>query len=444
MFEGLSDKLQGVFRKLRGEGHLSEANIREGLREIRLALLEADVHFQVVKDLIARVRERALGEEVLRSLTPGQQFVKVVRDGLVEVLGEGAEPLRRPPRMPGTVMMVGLQGSGKTTTSGKLGLRLKGEGRNPLLVPCDVYRPAATDQLRTVARGAGLAFHEPEEERDPLAIARGALKAAAATGFDIVVLDTAGRLHIDEALMQELQRLQSDLQPFEVLYVADAMTGQDAVRSAGEFHRQLALSGVVLTKMDGDARGGAALSIKFVTGVPIKLVGTGEKLEDLETFHPERMASRILGMGDVLSLIERAESVYDEEESRRLQKKLRSKDSLSLADFRDQLRKLRRMGPLSQIIEMIPGLGPGVQAGDADEGELRRVEAIIDSMTPAERHDHTLLNGSRKKRIARGSGTSVQDVNRLLKQFVQMRKMMKGMAAAGRGGRKLPGLPFRR
>ena len=443
MFEGLSQKLQGVFRKLRGEGQLSESNIREGLREIRLALLEADVHFQVVKDLIARVRERALGEEVLRSLTPGQQFIKVVREALEEVLGEGAEPLGVPSRKPGALMLVGLQGSGKTTTAAKLGRRLKAEGRNPLLVPCDVYRPAATEQLRVVARSAGLAFHEPEGQKDPLAIARGAMSAAASTGYDIVILDTAGRLHIDEALMEELQRLQSELKPFEVLYVADAMTGQDAVRSAGEFHRQLSLSGVVLTKMDGDARGGAALSIKFVTGVPIKLVGTGEKLEDLETFHPDRMTSRILGMGDVLSLIEKAETVYDEEESRRLGKKLRGKESLDLSDFRDQLRKLRKMGPLGQILEMLPGMGPGVNLQDADETELKRVEAILDSMTLAEQRDHTLLNGSRKRRIARGSGTSVQDVNRLLKQFVQMRKMMKSMAASTRGGKGLR-LPFGR
>ena len=437
MFEGLSDKLQAVFRRLRGEGHLSEADIREGLREIRLALLEADVNFQVVKDLVGRVRERALGEEVLRSLTPGQQFVKVVRDALEAVLGEGAQPIRPPARKPGALMLVGLQGSGKTTTAAKLGRRLKAQGGNPVLVPCDVYRPAATEQLRALAASAGLAVHEPGGSRDPLAIARAAMDTAARTGYDIAVLDPAGRLHVDETLMDELQRLQTKLQPFEVLYVADAMTGQDAVQSAGEFHRRLALTGVVLTKLDGDARGGAALSIKFVTGVPIKLVGTGEKIEDLETFHPDRMASRILGMGDVLSLIEKAESVFEEEEAVRLQKKLRGKESLTLEDFRDQLQKLRKMGPLSQVLEMIPGVGSQMAGADLDDGELRRVEAIIGSMTATERRDHTLLSGSRKRRIARGSGTSVQDVNRLLKQFVQMRKMMKGMAAATRGRKGL-------
>ena len=443
MFEGLSEKLQAVFRKVRGEGHLTEANVRDSLREIRLALLEADVNFQIVKDLIGRVRERALGDEVLKSLTPGQQFVKVVRDALVEVLGEGAADLASPPKRPGALMMVGLQGSGKTTTAGKIGLRLKSRGHSPLLVPCDVYRPAAIEQLRVVAKSAGVAFHEPGDCRDPLQIARDAMAAAASTGYDVVLLDTAGRLHIDEELMEELRQLQSEIKPFEVLYVADSMTGQDAVRSAGEFHASLSLTGIVLTKMDGDARGGAALSVKYVTGVPIKFVGTGEKLEDLERFHPDRMASRILGMGDVLTLIEKAETVFDEDEARKLEKKLRGKESLNLDDFRDQLRKLRKMGPLGQILEMIPGLGGKLSGDDVDEMELKRVEAILDSMTTRERQDHTLLNGSRKRRIARGSGTKVPDVNRLLKQFVQMRKMMKGMAGAAKRGRGLP-MPFGR
>jgi len=443
MFEGLSGKLQTVFRKLRGEGTLTEANIREGLREIRLALLEADVNFQVVKDLVARVQERALGEEVLRSLSPGQQFVKVVRDALEETLASERAALKFPSRFPAALMLVGLQGSGKTSTAGKLGARLKGNGRNPLLVPCDVYRPAAIDQLRTVAAGAGLAFHEPGGERDPLRIARGAMQAAAQTGYDIAVIDTAGRLHIDAPLMEELQRLNEALQPFEVLYVADAMTGQDAVRSAGEFHRQLPLSGVILTKLDGDARGGAALSIKVVTGLAIKFVGTGEKVSDLEPFHPERMASRILGMGDVLSLIEKAEAAFDAGEAVQLQRKMEHGEGLSLEDFRDQLRKVRKMGPLGQLLEMIPGLG-GKLPTDVDDSQLKRIEAILDSMTVAERRDHSLLGGSRKKRIARGSGTSVQDVNRLLKQFVQMRRMMKTVAASGRrGARGLPA-PFRR
>jgi signal recognition particle subunit SRP54 len=437
MFEGLSERLQAVFRRLKGEGHLTEANIRDSVREIRLALLEADVNFQVVKELVERVRERALGEEVLRSLSPGQQFVKVVRDALEETLGGGAEPLRSPRRKPGALMLVGLQGSGKTTTAAKIGARLKEQGRSPLLVPCDVNRPAAADQLRTVARSAGLAFHEPGAGRDALAIARQAMAAAAGSGHDVAILDTAGRLHVDEDLMEELCRLEADLQPFEVLYVADAMTGQDAVRSAGEFHRRLSLTGVVLTKLDGDARGGAALSIKHVTGLPIKLVGTGERVQDLEPFHADRMASRLLGMGDVLSLIERAESALEAEEAQRLEKKLRSRESLSLEDFRDQLRGLRRMGPLGQILEMIPGLGPQIAGSGVEEADLKRVEAILDSMTPGERRDHSLLNGSRKRRIARGSGTSVPEINRLLKQFVQMRKMMKMMAGAGRAGRGL-------
>jgi signal recognition particle subunit SRP54 len=442
VFDGLSGKLQDVFRRIRGEGRLTESNIQRTLREIRLALLEADVHFQVVKDLIARVREQALGEEVLRSLTPGQQLVKVVHHALEEVLGEGSADLKLPGRVPAALMLVGLQGSGKTSTSGKLGLRLKGEGHAPLLVPCDVYRPAATEQLRTLARSADLGFHEPGGEGKPLAIVRGAMEEARRTGYDVLVVDTAGRLHIDEPLMEELKQLQKELTPFEVLYVADAMTGQDAVRSAGEFHRQLALTGVVLTKLDGDARGGAALSIKHVTGLPIRFAGTGEKLEDLERFHPDRMASRILGMGDVLTLVEKAEGLYEEDEARQFQKKLRSRDSLDLEDFRDQLRKLRRMGPLSQVLEMIPGLGGKVPMGDVDEGQFKQVEAIIDSMTPAERKDPSLLNGSRRRRIARGSGTTVQDVNRLLKQFVQMRKMMKTMAGAARKGGV--GSPFRR
>jgi len=443
MFEGLSGKLQTVFRKLRGEGSLTEANIREGLREIRLALLEADVNYQVVKDLTARVQERALGEEVLRSLSPGQQFVKVVRDALEETLTSERAALKLPARFPAALMLVGLQGSGKTSTAGKLGTRLKGSGRNPLLVPCDVYRPAATDQLRTVAAGAGLAFHEPGGDRDPVRIARGAMQAAAQTGYDIAVIDTAGRLHIDAPLMEELQRLHEAVQPFEVLYVADAMTGQDAVRSAGEFHRQLPLSGVILTKLDGDARGGAALSIKVVTGLPIKFVGTGEKVADLEPFHPERMASRILGMGDVLSLIEKAEAAFDEEDAVQLQRKLEGGQGLSLEDFRDQLRKVRKMGPLGQLLEMIPGMG-GKLPADVDDSQLKRIEAILDSMTVAERRDHSLLSGSRKKRIARGSGTSVQDVNRLLKQFVQMRRMMKTVAASGRRGARGFPAPFRR
>jgi len=442
MFEGLTDKLQGVFRRIRGEGHISEKNIQDSLREIRMALLEADVHFQVVKTLLARVREQALGEEVLRSLKPGQQLVKIVRDALEEILGsEGAE-LKIPARKPAALMLVGLQGSGKTSTAAKLARRLQQQDRTPLLVPCDVYRPAAMEQLRVLADSLDLAFHEPGEERSPARIAAAAMEEAARTGFDVVLIDTAGRLHIDQELMGELEVLRETVNPFEILFVADAMTGQDAVRSAGEFHRQLPLTGVILTKMDGDARGGAALSIRHVTGLPIKFVGVGERMEDLEPFHPDRMASRILGMGDVLTLVEKAESVFEEDEARQLQKKMRSKESLNLEDFRDQLRKLRRMGPISQLLEMIPGMGGKIPVGEADEGQLQKVEAMIDSMTPAERRDPSLLNGSRRKRVARGSGSTVQDVNRLLKQFVQMRKMMKSMAGTGgKGGFRIPGMP---
>ncbi len=442
MFDGLTGKLQAVFRRVRGEGRITESNMRESLREIRMALLEADVHFQVVKALLAQVRERALGEEVLRSLTPGQQLVKIVKEALEEVLGTGVEDLKVPGKRPATLMLVGLQGSGKTSTAGKLGLRLKRQGNTPLLVPCDVYRPAAIEQLRVLAESTGLGFFEPGDLRDPQAIAAAGLKEAARTGYDVVVVDTAGRLHIDETMMGELEALRTTLNPFEILFVADAMTGQDAVRSAGEFHRQLPLTGVILTKLDGDARGGAALSIRHVTGLPIKFVGMGEKMENLEQFHPERMASRILGMGDVLSLVEKAESVFEEGEAHKLEKKLRSRESLNLEDFRDQLRKLRRMGPLGQLLEMIPGLGGNIPEGAVDEKQLGRVEAMIDSMTPVERRDPSVLNGSRRRRIARGSGTTVQDVNRLLKQFVQMRKMMKNMVGAGgKGGFRLPGMP---
>lgn len=442
MFEGLTGKLQGVFRRIRGEGHISEKNIRESLREIRMALLEADVHFQVVKTLLARVREQALGEEVLSSLKPGQQLVKIVRDALQEVLGSESVQLKIPRRKPAALMLVGLQGSGKTSTAGKLALRLREQGHTPLLVPCDVYRPAAIEQLRVLAGSKDLAFWEPGQERDPGRIAAAGMEEAARTGFDVVLIDTAGRLHIDEVLMAELEGLRKTVDPFEILFVADAMTGQDAVRSAGEFHRQLPLTGVILTKMDGDARGGAALSIRHVTGLDIKFVGVGEKMENLELFHPDRMASRILGMGDVLTLVEKAESVFDEKEALQLQKKLRSKESINLEDFRDQLRKLRSMGPLSQLLEMIPGMAGKLPAGAADEGSLKKVEVMIDSMTPGERRDPSLLNGSRRKRVARGSGSTVQDVNRLMKQFVQMRKMMKSMAGAGgKGGFRIPGMP---
>ena len=430
---------------------MSEAALQEALREIRLALLEADVAVPVVRTLLDRVREQALGEEVMKSLTPGDQVLKVVRDELVGLLGGGRDTgLKISAPWPTVFLLVGLQGSGKTTTAAKIALLLKKRGRSPLLVPADVYRPAAQLQLLQVARQAGVAAFEPQPGQTPEEIARGGLGRARQAGFDVLLVDTAGRLHVDEALMAELTALKTLLKPSEILFVADAMTGQDAVRSAGEFHERVGLTGIVLTKMDGDARGGAALSVTSVTGVPIKIVGTGEKLAAVELFHPERMAGRILGMGDVLTLIEKAEETFEIEEAKALEKKLR-RNEFTLEDFRDQLRKIKKMGPLSDILGMIPGMGGMRQMKEAnlDTAELVRVEAIIDSMTPLERRDHTVLNGSRRKRIARGSGTSVQDVNRLVKQFAQMKKMMKVLApqkgGAGKGlkglrGMRLPGM----
>ncbi len=444
MFEGLSDRLQGVFKKLRGQGRVTEAVLKEVLREIRMALLEADVHVSVVKALLDGVREKALGEEVLGSLTPGQQVVKIVRDELERVLGEG-DPgrLRLASRPPTVVLLVGLQGSGKTTTAAKLGLWLKKSGRYPYLVPADVYRPAAIEQLVRYGGSAGLKVHEHDGSRKPLEIVEEGLAHARRSGFDTVLVDTAGRLHIDDELMEELRGLKERFSPTEILFVADAMTGQDAVRSAGEFHRALELTGVVLTKLDGDARGGAALSIRHVTGVPVRFVGTGEKPSEFELFHPDRLAGRILGMGDVLGLIEKAEDAVDQVEAAELEKKIR-KNQLTLADFRDQLKMLRRMGPLSSVVSMRPGMG-AVREADLDTGAITRIVAIIDSMTPRERVYPQVLNGSRKRRIARGSGQSVQEINRLIRQFAQVRKMMKKLQGAGRGkgGRRgRGGLPF--
>jgi signal recognition particle subunit SRP54 len=437
MFDALSNRLQDVFRSIRGEGRLTEANVENALREIRLALLEADVNFKVVKAFVDRVRDRAMDQEVLRSLTPGQQVVRIVRDEMLALFGDAKGGLQQSDKRPRVILMLGLQGSGKTTTSGKLGRWLTRQGRHALLVSTDVRRPAAIEQLNVLGKKAGLRVHDPAGEIDPVARARGAVNEARNLGFDAVIVDTAGRLHIDDALMGELEAIKSAVEPVDLLYVADAMTGQDAIKSAGEFNRRVGVTGVVLTKLDGDARGGAALSVVSVVGVPIAFAGSGERLEDLEPFHPDRVVSRLLGMGDVLSLIEKAEAAIDVEDAEKLERKLRSND-FTLEDFRDQLRTIRKMGPLESILGMIPGLGNLKQLADQkpDEKQLNRVEAIISSMTPTERRRHDVINGSRRKRIARGSGTSVEEVNRLLKQFVQMRKMLKQLGAMQGGGKR--------
>jgi len=441
VFDNLTDRLQGVFKKLSGQARISDAVLKEALREVRMALLEADVHVGVVKDLVSAVREKAAGEEVLKSLTPGQQVIKIVREELERLLGQGeAGELKFSGQPPSVILMVGLQGSGKTTTTAKLGAWLKKNGRYPYLVPADIYRPAAIEQLVKVGSQAGLRVYEHDGSDPPLAIAKAGLLEARRSGFDTVLIDTAGRLHIDEALMDELRELKRDLAPQEILFVADAMTGQDAVRSADEFHKALEITGAVLTKLDGDARGGAALSVRHVTGVPIKFVGVGEKIADLEQFHPDRMVSRILGMGDVLTLIEKAEESVDEKQAEELEKKLR-KNQFTLADFRDQLKMLKKMGPLSSVVSMLPGMSH-VKEKDLDPKASVRVVAIVDSMTRRERQHPQILNASRKRRIARGSGRTVPEINRLLKQFAQMKRMMKSMSSMSKKGRK-GGLPFR-
>ncbi len=430
MFENLSDRLNDVFKKLRGHGKLTEENIEEALREVRMALLEADVNFKVVKDFVATVAEKAVGQEVVGSLAPGQQVIKVVHDQLVELLGGQTAGLELGGRQPVVIMMVGLQGSGKTTTSGKLARMLKGRGRKPYLVPADVYRPAAIEQLTILAGDLGVPVHPSTTAQDPVAICKQALFAAQNAGHDTLIIDTAGRLHVDEELMAELARIKAELNPAEILFVADAMTGQDAVTVADKFNQDLAISGVVLTKMDGDARGGAALSIKKVTARPIKFVGMGEGLDALEPFHPDRIASRILGMGDVLTLIEKAEAAVDKEKAEKLAKKLK-KEGFTLEDFRDQIQQIKKMGSLEQIMGMIPGLNRIKQIKDMpkpDEKELVKVEAIINSMTSKERRNHAIINANRRVRIANGSGTSVQDVNKVLKSYTEMLKMMKKMS----------------
>ncbi len=435
MFEALSTRLQDVFKSLRGEARLTEAHVDAALREIRMALLEADVNFKVVKAFVERVRVRALGQDVLRSLTPSQHVVRIVRDEMIALFGDAGGGLSETSRSTRVVLLLGLQGSGKTTAAAKLGVWLSRQGRHPLLVSTDVRRPAAIEQLNVLGAKASLRVFDPEGVRDPVDRAREAVAEARTLGFDVVIVDTAGRLHIDSELMDELDAIKGAVEPTDLLYVADAMTGQDAIKSAGEFNRRIGISGVVLSKLDGDARGGAALSVVAVVGVPIAFVGTGERIEDLEPFHAERIVSRVLGMGDVLSLIEKAEQAIDLVEAARLEARIRH-DEFSLEDFRDQLRTIRKMGSVEQIVGMLPGLGSlKAQAGaQPDEAELTRTEAIINSMTPAERRNYRLVNGSRRRRIARGSGTKVEDVNRLLKQFAQMRKMLKAVGGMGGGG----------
>jgi signal recognition particle subunit SRP54 len=443
MFERLSDKLDAAFKKLKGRGKLTEKNIEEGLKEIRMALLEADVHFRVAKRFMADVKERALGQEVLTSLTPGQQVVKIVNEELTELMGSHQEELNLSGPSPVSLMLVGLQGSGKTTTAGKLAVFLRNQGRKPYLVPADVYRPAAIDQLKKLGEQLNIPVFSSSVDMDPVQIGRDAKTEAHRQGCDTLLLDTAGRLHIDEDLMDELVRMNEAVKPADILLVADAMTGQDAVNIAQSFNEALDIGGVVLTKMDGDARGGAALSIKEITGKPIKFIGVGEKLNELEPFHPDRLASSILGMGDVLTLIEKARDVVDEKKAAELEKKLR-KSQFTLEDFRDQMLQIRKMGSLGDIMKMIPGMGKLKQMKnmDMDENELVRIEAIINSMTPLERRRHGIINGSRRRRIAKGSGTRVQDVNRLLKNYTQLLKMLKKLNKSGMQGLQQGMLPF--
>jgi len=439
MFENLSDKLQRVFKNLRGEGKLTAENMEAVLREIRVALLEADVHFRVVKQFIESVKHKAMGEEVLSSFSPAQQVTKIVRDEMIAILGSHQSKLRFANEPPTAIMLVGLQGSGKTTTTGKLSRWLSQNGHSPLMVSVDVYRPAAREQLKVIARDIKLPIYNGAEgETKPLELAQSARREAVQAGRDTVLVDTAGRLHIDDQLMEELQQLKENLSPTEILFVADAMTGQDAVKSADEFHKRLGITGVILTKMDGDARGGAALSIRTVTGQPLKFVGTGEKFDAFEPFHPDRAVSRILGMGDVLSFIEKVEQTMDQKKTEEMQRKLIDNE-FTLEDFRDQLRQIRKLGPLESILGMMPQVGPFKELKNVkvDENEITRVVAIIDSMTAHERDNHMIINGSRRRRIARGSGTSVQEVNQLLKQYAQARKMMKSFTGGGMLGKKL-------
>ena len=437
MFDNLSEKLESVFKKLRGQGVMTEENIKEALREVRLALLEADVNFKVVKDFVENVRGKAAGTEVLQSLTPGQQVIRIVHDELVSVMGGNEDnSLNLAAKPPVAIMMVGLQGAGKTTTCGKLGRHLKGLKRRPLLVPADVYRPAAIDQLTTVGRQLGLEVFKSTADQKPVDICAAAMKFAELNGYDTVILDTAGRHQIDDYLMNELTEIASAVLPLEILFVADAMTGQEAVNVAAGFNDRLDITGVVLTKLDGDAKGGAALSIKAVIGKPVKFVGLGEKLDALEIFHADRLVSRILGMGDVLTLVEKAQSVFDENETARLQQKLK-KNQFDLEDFLAQLQQIKKMGSMESIMGMIPGMGKmmkQMQGAQPSEKELKRIEAIIRSMTPGERANHGIINGSRRLRIAKGSGTTVQEINQLLKRFTEAQKMVKQLQKLGPKG----------
>jgi signal recognition particle subunit SRP54 len=428
MFESLSEKLDGIFKKLKGRGRLDESNIQEALREIRMALLEADVNFKVVKDFVEDVRVKAVGQEVVESITPGQQVVKIVHDRLVELMGGTSTLLRFGSRIPAPIMLVGLQGSGKTTTAAKLARYIGTQGKRVSLVSVDVYRPAAMEQLKVLAQSIGSGFYDAGASRDPLKISVDAVQDAKSRGYEVLLVDTAGRLHIDETMMEELKKIKDLIHPSEILFVADAMTGQEAVNVAQKFNELLGIDGVIMTKMDGDARGGASLSLKAVMGKPIKFVGMGEKIDALEVFHPERMASRILGMGDILSLVEKAQATVDQKEAKELERKIR-KNEFTLDDFRSQLAQIRKMGSLQDILGMIPGFGKIKEMKNMapDDRELTKITAMIDSMTKKERQNYLIIDGDRRKRIAKGSGTTVQDINKLLKSYGEMRKLMKKM-----------------
>ena len=453
IFEGLADRLQETFKKLRGHGRLTEDDVNEAMRDVRMALLEADVNFKVVKDFVKKVKERAVGQEVLETLTPAQVVIKIVDEELTSLMGGTQSKINISPKPPTIIMLVGLQGAGKTTSAGKLGVALKKKGKRPILVAADIYRPAAIKQLQVIGGQLDIPVFSMPQGTDAVTIAKSSLDFAAHRAADVVIIDTAGRLQINRELMEELKSIKAEVKPHEILLVVDAMTGQEAVNVAQSFNEDLSVDGVILTKMDGDARGGAALSIKAVTNCPIKFIGMGEKLEPLDPFYPDRMASRILGMGDVLSLVEKAQEVYDAKQAKEIQKKFR-KDEFTLDDFLEQMQQVKKLGSLDQILGMIPGMGnlkKQLEGADIDLNgkEIRRIEAIIRSMTPKERADIKIIDGSRRKRIARGSGTSVQEVNKLIKQFAEMRKMMKKMKNM-KGGKglgsfrmpKIPGLPF--
>ena len=444
-FEGLSEKLNNVFKKLKSRGKLTEADVKEAMREVRLALLEADVSYKVVKDFVAKVTERAIGEDVLVSLTPAQQVIKIVNEELVALMGNDNARINISSKPPTVIMMCGLQGSGKTTHAAKLAKHLKKEGHRPLLVACDIYRPAAINQLQVVGERAGVKVFEMGQI-SPLIIAKQAMRHAKDYGHDIVIIDTAGRLHIDTELMDELKNIKEETNPDEIMLVVDAMTGQDAVNVAKAFDDALGITGVLMSKLDSDTRGGAALSVLAVTGKPIKFVGTGEKLDDFEQFHPQRMASRILGMGDMLTLIERAQSTIDEDETQRLANKLKEEKGFDMNDLLEQMKQIKKMGPIKQIVGMLPGVGDKLKDVDIDDRQLLRIEAMITSMTPAERAKPSIINPNRKKRIAAGSGNTVADVNRLLRQFEEMQKMMKQLGVMGKNGKgkknrlRMPGM----